>query len=184
MGYGIEQYDFSRTDFKSMEELRGNLDGQDWPGIQPFADLLIGLTMATKAKLVFEIGTGGLWSTQCFLHGLEKTDGRIISCDTVKRFKDFSHPRFQFINKSSNEIARNWKDAIDILFIDGNHREESIRKDYELFSPFVKQGGLIIFHDTSHPLFPGPGKAVREIEERKLVFEEFPGLTIFQKGQK
>lgn len=172
----------SRIGFRSVEELMGNLDGRDWPCIKPFANLLIGLTMATKAKLVFEIGTGSLWSTQCFLHALEKTDGKIISCDIIKRFKDFSHPRLQFINKPSYEIAKTWKLPIDILFIDGYHQEEAVKQDYILFSPFVKPKKLIIFHDTSHPLFPGPGKAVREIKERKLVFEEFPGLTISQKG--
>lgn len=182
MAYGIERYDFSRTDFKSMGELRGNLDGQDWPGIRPFAPLLMGLTIAIKAKLIFEIGTGGLWSTQCFLHGLEKTDGKIISCDTIKRFKDFSHLRFQFINKSSYEIAKNWKEPIDILFIDGDHRYEAVKQDYALFSPFVRKGGLIIFHDTNHLSLPGIKKAVDEVKGlQKIVFTEFPGLIVCAK---
>lgn len=182
MACAIEHYDFSRIDFKSIKELMGDLDGQDWPGIKPFAGLLVGLTMAMKAKLVFEIGTGGLWSTQCFLHALEKTDGRIISCDIVKRFKDFSHPKFHFINAPSYDIVKIWTQELDILFLDGDHQYEAVKQDYALFFPFVRKSGLIIFHDTNHPFFPGPGKAAREIEGRKLVFEEFPGLTIFQKG--
>lgn len=165
-----------------MEELIGNLDGQNWPGIEPFAGLLMGLTMTTKAKLVFEIGTGGLCSTQCFLHGLERTDGRIISCDTIKRFKDFSHPRLQFINKPSNDLAKTWKEPIDILYIDGDHRYEAVKQDYALFSRFVRETGLIIFHDTNHPQFPGPKRAVDEIKGLpKIGFNEFPGITIFQK---
>jgi len=182
MAYGIERYDFSRTDFKSMEELGGNLDGQDWPGISPFASLLMGLTIAVKAKVIFEIGTGGLWSTQCFLHGLEKTDGRIISCDTIKRFKDFSHARLQFINKPSYEMAKNWKEPIDILFIDGDHRYEGVKQDYALFSPFTRKNELIIFHDTNHPDFPGIKKAVDEVKGlQKIVFTQFPGLIVCMK---
>ncbi len=182
MGYGIKHYDFLRTDFKNIKELRGNLDGQDWPGIAPFADILFSLAVSLKAKLILEIGTGGLCSAQCFLHALDITGGEIISCDTVKRFKDFSHPKFHFINAPSYEIVKIWTQELDILFIDGDHQYEAIKRDYALFFPFVRKNGLIIFHDTNHPLFPGPGKAVREIEGRKLVFEEFPGLTVFQKA--
>lgn len=182
MAYGIEEYDFSRTDFKSMEELRGNLDGQDWPGISPFADILMGLTVAIKAKLIFEIGTGGLRSTQCFLHGLEKTDGRIISCDTIKRFRDFSHPKFQFINLPSYEIAKSWKEPIDILFIDGDHSYKGVIRDYSLFSPFVRRNAIILFHDTNHSHFPGIKKAVDEVKGlQKIVFTEFPGLIVCMK---
>lgn len=182
MAYGIDEYDFSRTDFKSMEELRGNLDGQDWPGIRPFASLLMGLTIAVKAKLIFEIGTGGLWSTQCFLHGLEKTDGRIISCDTIKRFKDFSHAKFQFMNAPSYEIVKTWTRELDILFIDGDHSYKGVIRDYALFSPFVRKGGIILFHDTNHSHFPGIKKAVDEVEGlQRIVFTEFPGLIVCMK---
>ena len=36
---------------------------------------------------------------------------------------------------------------IDLLFIDGDHSYEGVKKDYELYSPFVKKGGMIVFHD-------------------------------------
>jgi predicted O-methyltransferase YrrM len=38
-------------------------------------------------------------------------------------------------------------DALDLLFIDGDHSYEGVREDYELFSPLVRPGGLIAFHD-------------------------------------
>lgn len=37
----------------------------------------------------------------------------------------------------------------DILFIDGPHTLEHCVSDYENYSPKVKVGGLILFHDTS-----------------------------------
>jgi predicted O-methyltransferase YrrM len=37
--------------------------------------------------------------------------------------------------------------ALDLLFIDGDHSYEGVRQDYELFSPLVRPGGLIAFHD-------------------------------------
>jgi cephalosporin hydroxylase len=36
---------------------------------------------------------------------------------------------------------------IDLLVIDGDHTYEGVRRDYELWSPLVRPGGLIAFHD-------------------------------------
>lgn len=35
----------------------------------------------------------------------------------------------------------------DILFIDGDHTYEGVKKDFEMYSPLVKNGGLIVLHD-------------------------------------
>jgi len=41
---------------------------------------------------------------------------------------------------------------IDFLFIDGDHTYEGVKADYELYSPLVRPGGLIAFHDIClHP---------------------------------
>lgn len=39
--------------------------------------------------------------------------------------------------------------AVDFLFVDGNHRYEAVRRDFELYEPLVRPGGLIAFHDVS-----------------------------------
>ena len=38
-------------------------------------------------------------------------------------------------------------EPIDVLFIDGDHSYEGVKKDFELYEPLVKKGGLICFHD-------------------------------------
>jgi Methyltransferase domain len=44
---------------------------------------------------------------------------------------------------------------LDFLFIDGDHSYQGVRQDYEDYSPFVKTGGVIGFHDivqrATHP---------------------------------
>jgi hypothetical protein len=35
-----------------------------------------------------------------------------------------------------------------LLFIDGDHRYEGVRRDFEMYSPLVGAGGLIAFHDN------------------------------------
>lgn len=41
---------------------------------------------------------------------------------------------------------------VDFLFIDGDHSERSVRSDHALYSPLVRPGGMIAFHD----IVPGP----------------------------
>lgn len=36
---------------------------------------------------------------------------------------------------------------VDILMIDGDHTYEGVKKDFEMYSPLVRPGGLIVFHD-------------------------------------
>lgn len=57
-----------------------------------------------------------------------------------------------------------WKDEIDLLFIDGNHQHPFVDMDYDNFSPFVKDKGVIVFHDYVNIKCP----AVREVVERKV----------------
>jgi predicted O-methyltransferase YrrM len=39
--------------------------------------------------------------------------------------------------------------AVDLLFIDGDHTYEGVRKDWEMYSPLVRPGGLVVFHDVA-----------------------------------
>jgi predicted O-methyltransferase YrrM len=36
---------------------------------------------------------------------------------------------------------------VDLLFIDGDHTYEGVKQDWQMYSPLVGPGGLIIFHD-------------------------------------
>jgi predicted O-methyltransferase YrrM len=39
------------------------------------------------------------------------------------------------------------RDPIDVLFIDGDHSYDGVRRDFELYTPLVRPGGLVAFHD-------------------------------------
>lgn len=43
--------------------------------------------------------------------------------------------------------ARFGRHPIDFLFIDGDHNYEGAIKDFEMYAPLVKSGGIIAFHD-------------------------------------
>jgi len=38
---------------------------------------------------------------------------------------------------------------LDVLFIDGDHTYEGVRLDFELYSPLVRGGGIIVMHDVA-----------------------------------
>lgn len=49
-------------------------------------------------------------------------------------------------------IARAWGTPLAFLFIDGGHGEAPARLDFELWTPHVADGGLLVIHDV----FPDP----------------------------
>jgi predicted O-methyltransferase YrrM len=51
--------------------------------------------------------------------------------------------------------------AVDLLFIDGDHRYAAVRSDIQLFTPLVRRGGVICGHDYSVH-HPGVQRAVDE----------------------
>jgi predicted O-methyltransferase YrrM len=38
---------------------------------------------------------------------------------------------------------------IDLLFIDGDHTFDGVKRDWEMYSPLVRSGGMIVFHDIA-----------------------------------
>lgn len=40
-------------------------------------------------------------------------------------------------------------DAVEFLFVDGDHSYDGVRRDWELYSELVAPGGLVAFHDIS-----------------------------------
>jgi predicted O-methyltransferase YrrM len=47
-------------------------------------------------------------------------------------------------------------EPLDLLFIDGDHTYDSVSRDYELYAPLVREGGIVAFHD----IVDGPYEAV------------------------
>lgn len=70
---------------------------------------------------------------------------------------------------------------IDILFIDGDHSYEGVKKDFDLYSTILSENGVILIHDTDKRYeenliisedskkeyfkFDGPSKLIKEIQE-------------------
>lgn len=40
-------------------------------------------------------------------------------------------------------------EPLDFLFIDGDHTYDGVRRDFEMYAPLVRPGGLVAFHDIA-----------------------------------
>lgn len=123
-----------------------------------------------------EIGTyrGG---TLFLLCNFSAPDAQIISLDLPKGgfgggYKWFSIPLFKSFPRKDQQLhllradshqpasfARVLKllsgSPLDLLFIDGDHSYEGVKRDFEMYAPLVRPGGLIVLHDIAvHTLEP------------------------------
>ena len=62
---------------------------------------------------------------------------------------------------ASREVAPGWNRPIRLLWIDGDHTYAGAKEDFDLFSPYLIEGGIVAFHDTLHE-FEGPIRVVVE----------------------
>ena len=68
--------------------------------------------------------------------------------------------RVEVIVSTSEEAVVGWERPISLLWIDGDHSYEGVRRDYLLWGGYVANGGVIAFHDTFTT--PGPARFVSE----------------------
>ena len=63
----------------------------------------------------------------------------------------------------SEEAAARITGPIELLFIDGDHSYEAVRRDAELWLPRVMEGGTVMFHDVATAAYTGPRRVVRQM---------------------
>lgn len=80
---------------------------------------------------------------------------RAIAVDIKDTYEKYVNklPHVEFILGNSREVYKDWAkredSTIDLLFIDANHKYESVKADFDNWSPFIVEGtGIIAMHDT------------------------------------
>lgn len=66
------------------------------------------------------------------------------------------------INLNSEYFAVKWEEPVALLWIDGDHRYESVKRDFELWMPHLEPGAIIVFDDATDPNL-GPRTLINEI---------------------
>ena len=60
----------------------------------------------------------------------------------------------------------------DLIFSDGNHEYEYVKRDFEFYSQFVKPGGYFLFHDTNNHKAQGVRKFLFSVDMKREGFEK------------
>lgn len=129
---------------------------------------IIGILNEEKINYGMEIGTfgGGSFLTLC---EVANNNAVLIAMDnvakpyndselkkeTLESFGKFNQQIYFYKGDSHEKVAVNWTQNIlqnsqlDYLFIDGDHSYDGVKKDFNNFSPFVRQGGIIMLHDIA-----------------------------------
>jgi len=114
-----------------------------------------------KPKVILEIGTAG-GGTLFLFSNIAHEEAILISVDLYQTIE--KRILFRYIGKEKQKIFLIQGDShsietlrkiegilrddkVDFLFIDGDHSYEGVKKDFEMYSPLVRKGGIIAFHD-------------------------------------
>lgn len=129
--------------------------------------------MNIKPEVVFEIGTAN-GGTLFLFSRIASQDATIISVDLpgggfgggyrarrIPLYKAFTQKKQTIhlirADSHSNTTLEKVKALlgdkyIDFLFIDGDHSYYGVKRDFEMYGPLVKKGGIVAFHDiVIHP---------------------------------
>lgn len=156
-----------------------------------------------QSTAIVEIGSAYGKSTICLARGAKAGCGaKVFSIDPhiggnydefiknieISQLHDVVCP----VRKTSEDAILNWTHPISLLFIDGNHEYSFVKQDFLLWFPYVVNGGVIAFHDSTSSVtnmllgYPGPKKVVdkylfksKEVSQIGLV----DTITFAQKGK-
>jgi len=130
-----------------------------------------------KPKTICEIGTASGGTLFLFTR-IACSDAKIFSIDLARGnfgagypsckipfYKNFvkDNQKIHILREDSHqqETLEKLKKLLagkrfDFLFIDGDHTYEGVKKDFEMYAPLVKKGGILALHDIAlHPFETG-----------------------------
>jgi caffeoyl-CoA O-methyltransferase len=114
------------------------------------------LTESVNAKRVVEVGTSTGFSGLFFSLALVKTGGQLITHDIDKGRYDRARANFEKAGVANRitqvlgdarETLKRLKDPVDVVFLDAD--KEGYIPYFETLLPLVREGGLILAHNTN-----------------------------------
>ncbi len=129
---------------------------REWSDIQGHVQRLYDLVIELNAQEVLELGVRDAVSTSAFLAALDRTDGHLYSVDVnvpQHKINEYDDPRWSFFQDFSTAPTvvglYSLPIKFDIVFVDTDHTYELTKQEIETWSPRVRPGGAMAFHDTN-----------------------------------
>ena len=72
-------------------------------------------------------------------------------------------------------IGATWKEPIDLLFLDGDQSPKGARLSFDVWSPFLKAGGIIALHNSADREYAAEHDGNRRVVVEKITLPEYDG---------
>lgn len=107
--------------------------------------IMVQMVLALQAKKVLEFGTSRGASTRIFAEALKQTGGHIWTVDIEDQpwVKEPIQDNITFIQ--SDVLKLDWKDSVDILYIDDLHEPFHVYEELQRFGHLAR---IVMLHDT------------------------------------
>lgn len=176
-----------------------DIPSTSWSGHRQFAEKLVRFM---NPKVIVDLGVDYGYSSFSFalprigqVYGIDNFSGDEFigkkspgkySYVMMKREKLHLQDNLTFIEGDFNDVAKTWDKKIDILHIDGSHHYEDVKRDFETWSNFLSENGVILLHDTCIEKLNDVEYEVKklfdELDMPKFTFTHCYGLGVVTKN--
>ncbi len=149
--------------------------------------LLYSMVLGLETKLAFEFGAGQ--SSKVILKALERTGGKLISCD-VRDLDTIGIPveersdKWEFQQGRSNRVLKKMNSTgFDLVLHDGAHDRATVLSDLKFIIPRMKLNGLLLIHDTEHKykdILEAVDESLKRIKHQRVELPYGCGLSIIR----
>lgn len=141
---------------------------------------LMGMAAAVTGRgAIVEIGSWKGRSTVWLAAGGKAAGQRVYAIDrhTGSREDPSAHTLSEFLDNiaragvvdsveplvmSSAEASEFVRGPVELLFVDGDHSFDGVRRDADLWLPRIVEGGIVLFHDVATAGYAGPRRIFRQ----------------------
>jgi hypothetical protein len=145
--------------------------------INPQVTVELGVDYGYSSFLMSLNSKGKVYGIDCFdntKHDIRVDEDYQFVLDVKNKLK---LNNLEIIKGYFDDVAKTWEEQIDLLHIDGLHDYNNCKNDCDTWTPFLKEEGVILFHDTiSNPA--GVGLFFSQLEVPKVNFTNSSGLGV------
>jgi predicted O-methyltransferase YrrM len=166
---------------------------------------LYSIVFGMEAKNVFEFGMG--FSTQTIVEALKSTGGKLTTCesrgvesyrkqmdfDIVAQATEMGHPVYgdgdiwtMHQGDTTKIVPELNHPPYDVVLHDGSHQRGQVSTDLNNILPHIKEGGVLLVHDTNHHDLGGAMRAaiddsnLKNYKHERISLPYSYGLTIIR----
>jgi hypothetical protein len=87
----------------------------------------------------------------------------------------------RLISLSSEQVVQGWRLPVALLWIDGDHRYEGVRRDFDSWRPYLIKGATVVLDDADDPSI-GPHRLIAELlaTDGYDAVKEFEKITVLK----